>query len=90
MVTAKPHRPDQSGYQETRPTELPRAVHDRPDPEAAGGERAQVAGGAVKPDEEQEPKPVEPDPMPPGEHKHEPIKDPDPADTKLYVSQSSR
>ena len=82
------HRPDDSGYEEAQPTDV--GVRDAPDPEAAGNERAQVAGGAVKPDEEQEPKPIEPEPTPPGEHKHEPIKDPDPADTKLHVQQSSR
>ena len=82
------HRPDDSGYEEPQPTDV--VVRDAPDPEAAGNERAQVAGSAAKPDEEQEPKPIEPEPTPPGEHKHEPIKDPDPADTKLHVQQSSR
>jgi hypothetical protein len=88
MSASTKHRPDDSGYQEKQPTDL--GVRDAPDPEAAGGERAQVAGGAVKPDEEQQPLPVEPEPTPPGEHKHEPIKDPDPADTKLHVQPSSR
>jgi len=41
------------------------------------------------PDEEQ-PKPEDDEPLPPGEHKREPIKDPDPADTKLHVQQDSR
>jgi len=85
------HRPDHSsGYDETRPTEVPRNARDSPDPDAAGNQRAQVAAAHSKPDEEQQPPPVEPEPTPPGEHKREPIKDPDPADTKLHVRQSSR
>lgn len=81
-------RPDDSGYEEPRPNEAP--VRDAPDPDAAGNERAQVAAGGVKPDEEQDPPAEEPEPTPPGEHKREPIKDPDPADTKMHVQQSSR
>ena len=93
MVTAKPHRPDQSGYEETRPTELPRAVHDRPDPDAAGNQRAQVASAhksPVEPGPEPPLKPEDDEPFPPGEHKREPIHDPDPADTKMYVQRASR
>ena len=92
MVAAKPHRPDQSGYEETRPTQLPPSVHDHPDPDAAGNERAQVASAQHKvPDpDEAPPKPEDDEPLPPGEHKREPINDPDPADTKMHVRQSSR
>jgi hypothetical protein len=88
-MSGKPnHRPDESGYEEKQPTDV--GVRDAPDPEAAGGECAQITGGAVKPDEEQDPPAEEPEPTPPGEHKREPIKDPDPADTKLYVRPASR
>ena len=91
----KPHRPDTSGYEETRPTEVPRAVHDHPDPDAAGNQRAQVASAQHKPPGtgepgEPAPKPEDDEPLPPGEHKREPINDPDPADTKMHVQQSSR
>jgi hypothetical protein len=95
MVAAKPHRPDESGYEETKPTQLPRSVHDHPDPDAAGNRRAQVASTQHKTPGEAEPgepapKPGDDEPLPPGEHKREPINDPDPADTKMHVQQSSR
>ena len=89
------HRPDESGYDETQPTEVPCSAHDRPDPDAAGNQRAQVAASAHKTPGtgepgEAPPHPEEDEPTPPGEHKREPIHDPDPADTKLHVQQSSR
>ena len=95
MVTAKLHRPDQSGYEESRPTELPRAVHGRPDPDAAGNQRAQVDSAQHKspgtePGVPPDPDPGHDEPLPPGEHKREPIHDPDPADTKMHVQQASR
>ena len=96
MVAATPHRPDASGYEETKPTELPRSAHDRPDPDAAGNERAQVASaqhktpGTGEPGQPPPTKPKDDEPLPPGEHKREPIHDPDPADTKMHVQQSSR
>ena len=93
MGAQKQHRPDDSGYEETRPTQLPRAVHDRPDPDAAGNERAQVASAQHKTPTDPAETPSNPqndEPLPPGEHKREPIHDPDPADTKLHVRQSSR
>jgi hypothetical protein len=90
MNTEAKHQPTASGYAESKPTGTPPPQRDQPDPEAAGGQRAQVAAGNTRPDEEQAPQPVAPDPLPPGEHKREPIKDPDPADTKLHVQQSSR
>ena len=92
----KAHRPDDSGYEETRADEIPRAAHDRPDPDAAGNERAQVASaqhktpGTGEPGQPAPTKPGEDEPLPPGEHKREPIHDPDPADTKMHVQQSSR
>lgn len=82
------HRPDDSSYEETQPTDTP--VRNALDPDAAGNERAQVAASGAKPDEEQDPPLQEPEPTPPGEHKREPIQDPDPADTKLHVQQASR
>jgi hypothetical protein len=78
------HKPKDSGYAESKPSEAP--VRDQPDPDAAGGQRAQVAAHKL-PDEE-EPSPDED--TPPGEHKREPIKDPDPADTKLHVQHGHR
>ena len=95
MAAQSKHRPDQSGYDETKPTEVPRSTHAQPDPDAAGNERAQVATAQHKapvPGEpgEAPPKPEEDEPLPPGEHKREPIHDPDPADTKMHVQQASR
>jgi hypothetical protein len=98
MGLPRKHRPDDSGYEESpRPTELPRDAHDRPDPNAAGNQRAQVATaqqhkvpGTGEPGTPQDPDPGNDDPVPPGEHKREPIHDPDPADTKMHVQQSSR
>lgn len=78
------HKPKDSGYAEKKPTDVPAPARDQPDPEAAGGEGAQVAAHQA-PDEEQDPPSDEPEPLPPGEHKREPINDPDPADTKLHV-----
>lgn len=76
-----PGEPDpSSGYAEPRRSEAPRP--DKPNPDAAGNQDAQVA--AQLPGEEDEEAEDEED-TPPGEHKREPIKDPDPADTKLHV-----
>jgi hypothetical protein len=44
---------------------------------------------ATTPGEEEE-APDDTEPLPPGEHKREPIKDPDPADTKLHVHDEGR
>jgi len=89
------HRPDESGYEETQPTDVPPSARARPDPDAAGNQRAQVAAATHKTpgtSEPGEPKPApeQDEPTPPGEHKREPIHDPDPADTKMHVQQSSR
>lgn len=81
-MIAATHQPKDSGYAEKEPTDTP--VRDQPDPDAAGGEQAQVDAHQA-PDEEQEPPTEEPEPLPPGEHKRAPIQDPDPADTKLHV-----
>ena len=92
-----PGAPDHSGYAE--PTRMETTHPSQPDPDAAGNRAAQVAAntathkprGPATPGEPEEPAlPGTDDPMPPGEHKREPIDDPDPADTKLHVQQSSR
>jgi hypothetical protein len=98
-----PGAPDHSGYAE--PTRAETTHPSQPDPDAAGNRAAQVAasrdeGGATSghkprgpatPGEPEEPAlPGTDEPTPPGEHKREPIDDPDPADTKLHVQQSSR
>ena len=77
--------PKTSGYAEA----TPRAglAQDKPNPDAAGNEAAQVA--ATLPAEEDD-TPDDVEPAPPGENKREPIKDPDPADTKMHVQQGSR
>ena len=90
MSVQEKNKPKASGYAEKNPTDVPCPVRDQPDPDAAGNQRAQVAASHQTPDEDQDPPTVEPEPTPPGEHKREPIKDPDPADTKLHVQQSSR
>jgi hypothetical protein len=92
MGAQSKHRPDDSGYEETQPTDVPRETRAQPDPDAAGNQRAQVATAQHKSPEpgEAPPKPEEDEPLPPGEHKREPIHDPDPADTKLHVQSSSR
>ena len=51
------------------------------DPGVAAASRAAIAAAG-----DDEDKPDDTEPTPPGEHKREPIKDPDPADTKLHVS----
>ena len=84
-MVPKPEHPKDSGYNE--PAQYRMGPADAPHPDAAGNERAQVAG-ALPGEDEEEGDPVEE--TPPGEHKREPINDPDPADTKLHVQQSSR
>lgn len=78
------NKPNCSGYAEAKPNADTR--RDKPNPDAAGNEAAQVA--ATLPGETEE-KPGETEPTPPGEHKREPIQDPDPADTKMHVQQGS-
>ena len=85
-TVANPGHPKASGYAEPGPAAA--APADQPNPDAAGNERAQVASSL--PAEEDEDAAEETEETPPGEHKREPIKDPDPADTKLHVQQGSR
>ena len=99
-----PGAPDHGGYAEATPRET--TAPDQPNPDAAGNESAQVAANAAdsrgpsmsghprapaKPGEPEEPAmPGADEPVPPGEHKNEPINDPDPADTKMHVQSGSR
>lgn len=83
-TTASPAKPRGAGYAEPKPSET--TERSKPNPDAAGGESSQV--DATTPGEDDESK-DNGDPLPPGEHKREPIKDPDPADTKLQVRPSS-
>ena len=84
-TVANPGHPGTGGYDE--PARYAMGPADAPNPDAAGREAAQVASQLPgEEDEEQEPT----EETPPGEHKREPIKDPDPADTKLHVQQGSR
>lgn len=57
---------------------------NQPDPLAAGNEASQVEAALPgKPGEDEDPDSTED--VPPGEHKREPIDDPDPADAPLQV-----
>jgi hypothetical protein len=97
-------RPGHGGYAE--PTRHETTVPTQPNPDAAGNAQAQVAANArdsrgpamsghprapAKPGEPEEPSmPGTDEDLPPGEHKREPIDDPDPADTTLHVQSGSR
>ena len=83
-TTASPSKPKGAGYAEPKQSET--TERSKPNPGAAGGESSQIA--ATTPGEDEENKDGE-EPTPPGEHKREPIKDPDPADTKLHVHDAS-
>lgn len=85
-TVAHPGHPATGGYDE--PARLQMGPPDAPAPDAAGREAAQVAAHTPGEEEDDEQDPTEE--TPPGEHKREPIKDPDPADTKLHVQESSR
>lgn len=80
MDTPVKGKPKGAGYAEPKPTET--TERDKPDPRAAGGEASQVQASTPGEDGEGN---EDDEPTPPGEHKREPIKDPDPADTKLHV-----
>ena len=84
QTTPDPGHPPASGYAE--PLLSQATIRSKPNPDAAGNEASQVA--AQLPAEEPEEN-GDVEPTPPGEHKREPIKDPDPADTKLHAKQSS-
>lgn len=86
QITARPGAPKGAGYAETRPSET--TATNQPHPDEAGSQAAQVA--AQLPGEEDEEAPDDTEETPPGEHKREPIKDPDPADTKLHVDRRAR
>jgi len=85
QITRNPGKPKASGYAEPRPTET--TERDKPVPGVPGNEASQVT--AALPDEDEE-EPEDSEPTPPGEHKREPIKDPDPADTKQHAREGAR
>lgn len=80
QITKDPGKPKASGYAEPKPTET--TERGKPVPHVPGNEASQIA--ASLPDEDEE-EPDDTEPTPPGEHKREPIKDPDPAETKQRV-----
>jgi hypothetical protein len=90
---ARPGKPA-AGYAEPAPRKQGKDA--QPDPEAAGNRTAQVVGNAhprapTMPGEPEEPAlPGNDEPLPPGEHKREPIDDPDPADTRMRRLQPRR
>jgi hypothetical protein len=90
---ARPGKPA-AGYADPAPKQQGKDA--QPDPNAAGSRKSQVAANThprapAKPGEPEEPAmPGSDEPVPPGEHKREPIEDPDPADTKMYVRSGSR
>lgn len=82
QITPRGGKPKSSGYAETKPSEA--TAVDAPDPLAAGNEASQVAAALPgKSSEDEDPDSTED--VPPGEHKREPIDDPDPADAPLQV-----
>ena len=82
QITPRPGKPKSSGYAETKPSEA--TAVNAPDPLAAGNEASQVEATLPgKPSEDENPDDTED--VPPGEHKREPIDDPDPADAPLQV-----
>lgn len=89
-----PGKPADGGYAEPKPTQ--RSIDAQPAPDAPGNRAAQVAAnahprGPAKPGDPEEPAmPGNDDDVPPGEHKREPIEDPDPADTTLHVRRRAR
>jgi hypothetical protein len=82
QITPRAGKPKSSGYAETKPSET--TVVNAPDPLAPGGEASQVEAALPgKTSEDEDPDSTED--APPGEHKRDPIKDPDPADAPLHV-----
>jgi len=82
QITPRPGKPGSSGYAETKPSKA--TAVNAPDPLAAGNEASQVEATLPgKPGEDEDPDSTED--VPPGEHKRDPIDDPDPADAPLQV-----
>ena len=82
QITPRAGKPKTSGYAETRPT--PATATDAPNPLAPANETSQVEASLPgKTSEDEDPDSTED--APPGEHKREPIHDPDPADSPLQV-----
>jgi len=82
QITPRAGKPKSSGYAETKPSEA--TAVDLPNPDVAGNEASQVTAGLPGKSSEDE-DPDSTDDAPPGEHKREPINDPDPADAPLQV-----
>ena len=82
QITPRAGKPKTSGYAETRPT--PATATDAPNPLVAANEASQVKASLPgKTSEDEDPDSTED--APPGEHKREPIHDPDPADAPFQV-----
>lgn len=82
QITPRAGKPKSSGYAETKPSEA--SALNQPNPDVAANEASQVEAALPgKPSEDEDPDSTED--APPGEHKREPINDPDPADAPLHV-----
>ncbi len=82
QITPHAGKPKTSGYAETKPSEA--STLNQPSPVVAASEASQVeAASPGKTSEDEDPDSTED--SPPGEHKREPINDPDPADAPLQV-----
>lgn len=82
QITPHAGKPKTSGYAETKRSDA--SAVNQPNPEVAGNEASQVKSALPgKSPEDEDPDSTED--APPGEHKREPIKDPDPADAPLQV-----
>ena len=82
QISPRAGKPKSSGYAETKPSET--TAVDHPNPDVAANEASQVeAAQPGKSSEDEDPDST--DDAPPGEHKREPINDPDPADAPLQV-----
>lgn len=84
QIIKNPGKPKASGYAEPKPTET--TERDKPVPGVPGNEASQVTSASLPDEDEAE----DAEPTPPGEHKREPIRDPDPADTKQHVRRGAR
>ncbi len=83
QITPRAGKPKTSGYAETKPSEA--SVRDQPNPDVPANEASQVEATLPgKTSEDEDPDSTED--APPGEHKREPINDPDPADAPLQVA----
>lgn len=82
QITPRAGKPQSSGYAETKPSKA--SATDQPTPDVPADEKSQVEAALPGlPDKEEDPDAG--DDTPPGEHKREPIHDPDPANAPLQV-----